>query len=88
MPLLVHTGAERSFSSSHDSLGDPQLLHLPLKEGASVLIYKGKYTGQEGTVEGFDETGVVVKTPHGSIHTRKAYAFVTGEKKPAITCAP
>ncbi|PNU18965.1 metal-dependent hydrolase [Geothermobacter hydrogeniphilus] len=45
LPLLVHTGAERSFSSSHDRLGDPRLLIKPLKAGVTVIAAHVATTG-------------------------------------------
>lgn len=54
LPLLVHTGAERSFSSSHDALGDPQLLHLPLREGVTVIAAHVATTGKKDGVENID----------------------------------
>lgn len=47
LPLLVHTGAERSFSSSHDELGDPQLLQLPLEQGVTVIAAHVATTGKK-----------------------------------------
>lgn len=51
LPLLVHTGAERSFSSYNDVLGDPCLLRLALEEGVTViaahLATTGKKDGEE-----------------------------------------
>ena len=54
LPLLVHTGAERSFSSSHDALGDPQLLHLPLREGVTVIAAHVATSGKKDGVENID----------------------------------
>ncbi|MEJ2033414.1 MAG: amidohydrolase family protein [Deltaproteobacteria bacterium] len=54
LPLLVHTGAERSFSSSHDALGDPQLLHLPLREGVTVIAAHVATSGQKDGIEYMD----------------------------------
>ena len=61
--------------------------HLELKVGASVVVYKGKYTGQHGVVEKIEGSMVYLKTASDTIHTKKQYAYVTGDKKPAITCA-
>lgn len=47
LPLLVHTGAERSFSSSHDELGDPRLLQLPLEQGVTVIAAHVATTGKK-----------------------------------------
>ncbi len=54
LPLLVHTGAERSFSSSHDALGDPCLLRLALEEGVTVIAAHLATTGKKGGVEYID----------------------------------
>jgi len=54
LPLLVHTGAERSFSTPHDALGDPHLLHLPLREGVTVIAAHVATTGKKEGVEYFE----------------------------------
>jgi len=62
LPLLAHTGAERSFSSANHDLGDPMLLRLPLELGVTVIAAHvattGKTNGQtnfERLVEMFPE---------------------------------
>jgi hypothetical protein len=45
LPLLCHTGAEDSFSSSNDALGDPQLLRLALDTGVTVIAAHVATTG-------------------------------------------
>jgi small subunit ribosomal protein S4e len=79
------------------TIGDSLLIGLPsqeikehflLKEGSAVMVYKGKFAGTEGTIEKIDNDSVVIKTKNASIHTKKSYAFVTGEKKPSIKCSP
>lgn len=37
LPLLSHTGQERSFSSANDAFGDPRRLELPLSLGVTVI---------------------------------------------------
>ena len=37
LPLLSHTGPERSFTSATDSLADPERLRLPLDQGVTVI---------------------------------------------------
>ena len=37
LPLLTHTGSERSFTSARNELGDPQRLRLPLSLGVTVI---------------------------------------------------
>ncbi len=53
LPLLTHTGQERSFSSSSDELCDPEKLRLPLSLGVTVIAghiaSTGKYHREAGT---------------------------------------
>lgn len=53
LPLLTHTGQERSFSSSEDELCDPDKLRLPLSLGVTVIAAHiastGKYHGEDST---------------------------------------
>jgi predicted TIM-barrel fold metal-dependent hydrolase len=37
LPLLCHTGEEKSFSHADDQLGDPEKLRLPLSLGVKVI---------------------------------------------------
>ncbi|MDD5395316.1 MAG: amidohydrolase family protein [Thiothrix sp.] len=37
LPLLSHTGQERSFSAANDAFGDPRRLALPLSLGVTVI---------------------------------------------------
>lgn len=37
LPLLCHTGEEKSFSHANDQLGDPEKLSLPLSLGVTVI---------------------------------------------------
>jgi len=46
LPLLVHTGAEKSFSGSNNRLGDPQLLRRPLEAGVRVIAAHVATTGK------------------------------------------
>ncbi|OGS51949.1 MAG: hypothetical protein A3J79_04515, partial [Elusimicrobia bacterium RIFOXYB2_FULL_62_6] len=52
LPLLTHTGKERSFSSSNDALCDPDKLRLPLGLGVTVIAahaaLPGRYAGESG----------------------------------------
>lgn len=54
LPLLTHTGKERSFSNSNDDLGDPEKLHLPLSLGVKVIAAHiastGRYHGERSSV--------------------------------------
>jgi predicted TIM-barrel fold metal-dependent hydrolase len=45
LPLLSHTGQERSFAGADDSLGDPVRLKLPLELGVTVIAAHLASTG-------------------------------------------
>jgi predicted TIM-barrel fold metal-dependent hydrolase len=53
LPLLTHTGEEKSFSRADEALGDPEKLRLPLHEGVTViaahLASSQRYEGERGT---------------------------------------
>ena len=50
LPLLVHTGAEHSFTWSRDEFADPARLRLPLSLGVTVIAahaaWPGRHDGQ------------------------------------------
>jgi hypothetical protein len=50
LPLLVHTGAEHSFTWSKPEYGDPDRLRLPLSQGVTVIAahagWPGKHHGE------------------------------------------
>lgn len=52
LPLLSHTGGERSFSKANEELGDPEKLRLPLSVGVKVIAAhiasSAKYHGERG----------------------------------------
>ncbi|MGP8198566.1 MAG: amidohydrolase family protein [Limisphaerales bacterium] len=52
LPLLSHTGEEKSFSSANQELGDPDKLRLPLSLGVTVvaahIASEGIYHGERG----------------------------------------
>jgi predicted TIM-barrel fold metal-dependent hydrolase len=52
LPLLCHTGGERSFSHANEELGDPEKLRLPLSQGVTVIAahtaWSGKFQGETG----------------------------------------
>ena len=52
LPLLSHTGMEKSFSRSTEELGDPEKLRLPLSLGVTVvaahIAAAEKYHGERG----------------------------------------
>lgn len=64
--------------------------HLPLAKGASIIVYEGKYAGTVGVVEEVEENEVLVKSNEKdkTFNTKKAYAYVTGNKKEIIKCSP
>lgn len=53
LPLLSHTGKERSFSKAEDEFADPEKLRLPLSLGVRVIAAHiastGKYHGEAST---------------------------------------
>ncbi len=54
LPLLSHTGDERSFESAEDELGDPARLRLPLETGVTVIAAHIAATGHTDGAENFD----------------------------------
>lgn len=52
LPLLSHTGKEKSFSRADEGLGDPEKLRLPLSLGVTVvaahIASSGTYQGERG----------------------------------------
>ena len=52
LPLLSHTGKEKSFSRADEELGDPEKLRLPLSLGVTVvaahIASSEKYHGERG----------------------------------------
>ena len=48
LPLLTHTGDERSFTRADPALGDPQRLRLPLSLGVKVIAAHAATTGSNG----------------------------------------
>ena len=52
LPLLCHTGEEKSFSHAADVLGDPEKLRLPLSLGVTIIAAHiaagGIYNGERG----------------------------------------
>ena len=45
LPLLCHTGNERSFTQADDALCDPERLRLPLQQGVTVIAAHAATTG-------------------------------------------
>lgn len=54
MPLLTHTGMEKSFSSARDDLADPQKLALPLSMGVTVIAAHIATTGESHGEDNFE----------------------------------
>lgn len=54
MPLLTHTGMEKSFSSARDELADPQKLVLPLSLGVTVIAAHIATTGESHGEDNFE----------------------------------
>ena len=62
--------------------------HLKLEKKSVVFLTGGKYLGHVGTVEGISGERLMFKTKDGQIaETKKDYAFVIGEGKPALSVA-
>jgi predicted TIM-barrel fold metal-dependent hydrolase len=53
LPLLTHTGSERSFTRARDALADPARLELPLRLGVVVIAAhaggSGRFAGEAST---------------------------------------
>lgn len=54
MPLLTHTGMERSFAHAKDDLSDPQRLELPLSLNVTVIAAHIATTGESHGEENFE----------------------------------
>lgn len=54
MPLLSHTGMEKSFSHAKDELADPRKLDLPLSLGVNVIAAHIATTGHSHGEENFE----------------------------------
>lgn len=54
IPLLSHTGMERSFAHARDELSDPLKLLLPLKHGVTVIAAHMAATGQSEGRDNFE----------------------------------
>ncbi len=54
MPLLTHTGMEKSFSSARDELADPKKLALPLSLGVKVIAAHIATTGESQGEDNFE----------------------------------
>jgi hypothetical protein len=54
LPLLTHTGQERTFTRSKDGLGDPELLRLPLSLGVTVIAAHSGCSGRSHGESNYD----------------------------------
>ncbi|RYY73654.1 MAG: metal-dependent hydrolase [Gammaproteobacteria bacterium] len=54
IPLLTHTGMEKSFSHAKDELADPHRLQLPLSLGVKVIAAHIATTGESDGEENFE----------------------------------
>lgn len=54
LPLLSHTGMEKSFASARDELADPLRLYLPLDLGVTVIAAHIATTGKTDGEENFE----------------------------------
>ncbi len=54
IPLLTHTGMEKSFPNTRDELCDPRRLELPLKLGVTVIAAHISTTGKSGGEDNFE----------------------------------
>lgn len=54
LPLLTHAGHEGSFTRAREEFGDPQLLHLPLRLGVTVIVSHVASTGSHEGERDFD----------------------------------
>lgn len=59
--------------------------HLPLKEGAAIMLTGGKHLSKTGTVKQIDADIIVFDTADGTFSTAKRHAYVVGEKSPEVT---
>ncbi len=54
IPLLTHTGMEKSFANAKDEYADPRLLELPLKCGVTVIAAHIATTGKSDGQDNFE----------------------------------
>ena len=65
IPLLTHTGMEKSFSTAVDDLADPQRLILPLELGVTVIAAHIATTGESEGQDNFERiTPMLHKYPN------------------------
>ncbi|HRI15948.1 MAG TPA: amidohydrolase family protein [Verrucomicrobiota bacterium] len=61
LPLLSHTGQERSFTRANDALADPERLRLPLRLGVTVIAAHIASTGSNEGEADVDRLAKVMK---------------------------
>lgn len=67
------------------SLPDKKIIgHIKKQEGSHVVIFLGKHTGKNGTIEKIEQKIITIKTKDETIQTKKEYTIITGTKKPEI----
>ena len=54
IPLLTHTGMEKSFTHAHDDLSDPLKFALPLRHGVTVIAAHLAATGKSEDQDNFE----------------------------------
>ncbi len=54
IPLLTHTGMEKSFANAKDAYADPRLLELPLRCGVTVIAAHIATTGESDGQDNFE----------------------------------
>ena len=64
LPLLVHTGAEHSFTWSKDEYGDPDRLRLPLSLGVTVIAAHAAWPGRHAGERDFDRLARLMRHPN------------------------
>lgn len=53
IPLLSHTGMEKSFANARDELADPERLKIPLEQGVTVIAAHIATTGKSEGMDNF-----------------------------------
>ena len=61
IPLLSHTGMEKSFANARDELADPERLKLPLEQGVTVIAAHIATTGKSEGEDNFTRILPMIK---------------------------
>ncbi len=61
LPLLTHTGMEKSFANAKDELADPERLKLPLELGVTVIAAHIATTGKSQGQDNFSRILPMIK---------------------------